>query len=159
MSVREEAGRADVQTRLRRPPLRSFLDHGQTRTEEPLANQLRPGNAGSNTAADHSAVTREALAQLPQGLAGRGSKKILIRTDGPAIPRACRSHHMILDLAQHASEALTAMTGVTSSAPPAPPLGNPPRPQRALRWIVMPGCQKQALSTGKDPTRPRSQPR
>ncbi len=66
-------------------PLCAFLDHGQTGTGEPLAIQLRPGNAGSNTAADHITVTREALAQLPAALlgrGGRGSKKILIRTDG-----------------------------------------------------------------------------
>ena len=66
-------------------PLCAFLDHGQAGTGEPLAIALRPGNAGSNTAADHIAVTREALAQLPPALlgrGGRGSKKILIRTDG-----------------------------------------------------------------------------
>ena len=66
-------------------PLCAFLDHGQTGTGEPLAIHLRPGNAGSNTASDHIAVTRQALAQLPSGLlssGGRGSKKILIRTDG-----------------------------------------------------------------------------
>jgi len=34
-------------------PLAAFVDHGQAGTGEPLAVQLRPGNAGSNTAADH----------------------------------------------------------------------------------------------------------
>ena len=66
-------------------PLCAFLDHGQTGTGEPLAIQLRPGNAGSNTAADHITVTGQALAQLPSpllGQGGRGSKKILIRADG-----------------------------------------------------------------------------
>ena len=66
-------------------PLCAFLDHGSDGTGEPLAIQLRPGNAGSNTAADHISVTRDALAQLPSGLlsaGGRGSKKILVRTDG-----------------------------------------------------------------------------
>jgi hypothetical protein len=44
---------------------------------------LRAGNAGSNTATDHIAVIREALAQLPghRGRA-RSSKKVLIRIDG-----------------------------------------------------------------------------
>jgi hypothetical protein len=32
-------------------PFCAFVDHGQTSTGEPLALQLRPGNAGSNTAA------------------------------------------------------------------------------------------------------------
>ncbi|RCO08702.1 IS1380 family transposase, partial [Bacilli bacterium] len=66
-------------------PLCAFLDHGSEGTGEPLAIHLRPGNAGSNTAADHIAVTRQALAQLPAAplaRGGRGSKKILIRTDG-----------------------------------------------------------------------------
>ncbi|MGP5718005.1 IS1380 family transposase [Brachybacterium sp. AOP42-C2-15] len=66
-------------------PLCAFLDHGQAGTGEPLAIALRPGNAGSNTASDHITVTRQALAQLPPALRardGRGSKKILIRTDG-----------------------------------------------------------------------------
>jgi len=47
-------------------PLWAFADHGPDGTGEPLAVQLRPGNAGSNTAADHIAVIRDALAQLPR---------------------------------------------------------------------------------------------
>ena len=46
-------------------PLIAFADHGRTGAGEMLAVKLRPGNAGSNTAADHIAVTRPALAQLP----------------------------------------------------------------------------------------------
>src|SRR5699024_8170181 len=41
---------------------------------------LRPGNAGSNTAADHISLTRQALAQLP-GANPRPGKSVLIRTD------------------------------------------------------------------------------
>jgi len=41
-------------------PLWAFADHGPRGTGEPLAVVLRPGNAGSNTAADHIALTREA---------------------------------------------------------------------------------------------------
>lgn len=64
-------------------PLTAFLDHGAEGTGEPLAILLRPGNAGSNTAADHITVIRKALAQLPGHHHGaRGSRKILIRTDG-----------------------------------------------------------------------------
>jgi hypothetical protein len=61
-------------------PLWAFCDHGAEGTGEPLAFVLRPGNAGSNTAADHLTVLRQALAQLPGGHA-RG-KKVLIRVDG-----------------------------------------------------------------------------
>ena len=73
-------------------PLTAFLDHGPAGTGEPLAILLRPGNAGSNTAADHITVIRQALAQLPgHQPGGRGSRKILIRTDGAG------STHQLLD--------------------------------------------------------------
>jgi hypothetical protein len=43
---------------------------------------LRPGNAGSNTAADHIAVIKAALTQLPGHRRGLGpGRTILIRTD------------------------------------------------------------------------------
>jgi len=54
-----------------------FADHGAAGSGEPLAIVLRPGNAGSNTAADHIEVTRLALAQLPSCL----RRRVLIRTD------------------------------------------------------------------------------
>jgi len=60
-------------------PLCAFVDHGPAGTGEPLAIRLRPGNAGSNTAADHIAVISAALAQLPGGRAG---KSVLVRIDG-----------------------------------------------------------------------------
>lgn len=64
-------------------PLCAFVDHGADGTGEPLAIQLRPGRAGSNTAADHISVIKKALAQLPGHRPGRRpGRKILIRTDG-----------------------------------------------------------------------------
>ena len=39
-------------------PLWAFVDHGPAGTGEPVAVLLRPGNAGSNTAADHITVIR-----------------------------------------------------------------------------------------------------
>ena len=58
-------------------PLAAFADHGREGPGEPLAIMLRPGNAGSNTAADHIEITRLALAQLP----GHLRRKVLIRAD------------------------------------------------------------------------------
>ncbi len=58
-------------------PLTVFADHGPGGTGEPLAVMLRPGNAGSNTAADHIEATRAALAQLPAHL----RRQVLIRAD------------------------------------------------------------------------------
>jgi hypothetical protein len=64
-------------------PLCAFLDHGADGTGEPLHILLRAGNAGSNTAQDHIAVTRQALKQLPGHRAGRRpGRKVLIRVDG-----------------------------------------------------------------------------
>jgi Transposase DDE domain group 1 len=63
-------------------PLCSFVDHGPHGSGEPLSMLLRPGNAGSNTAADHITVVRDALRQLPGHRAGtRPGRKVLVRTD------------------------------------------------------------------------------
>ena len=64
-------------------PIGAWADHGRQGTGEPLAMLLRPGNAGSNTAADHIAVVKAALAQLPlTGVDRRPGRGVLIRTDG-----------------------------------------------------------------------------
>jgi hypothetical protein len=73
-------------------PLWAFADHGAAGTGEPLAELLRPGNAGSNTAADHIAVIRDALAQLPSHRPGsRPGRRVLIRIDGAG------ASHAVLD--------------------------------------------------------------
>jgi len=64
-------------------PIGAWVDHGQEGTGEPLAMLLRPGNAGSNTAADHISVVKAALAQLPSTVADRRpGRAVLVRTDG-----------------------------------------------------------------------------
>lgn len=60
-------------------PLMGFVDHGRGGTGEPVAALLRPGNAGSNTAADHVTTTQLALAQLPKRY--RRGRSTLIRAD------------------------------------------------------------------------------
>jgi hypothetical protein len=63
-------------------PLWTFADHGRQGTGEPLAVLLRAGNAGSNTAADHIAVVKAALAQLPGHRRGRRpGRTVLVRAD------------------------------------------------------------------------------
>src|SRR3954465_10398724 len=57
-------------------PLMAFCDN----TGEFLAAQLRRGNAGANTAADHIDVLGAALAQVPD--AHRHGSPILVRADG-----------------------------------------------------------------------------
>ena len=58
-------------------PLGAWLDN----TGEALAALLRPGNAGSNTAADHLVVLDHALTQLPDRFRHSGTP-ILVRADG-----------------------------------------------------------------------------
>jgi hypothetical protein len=73
-------------------PLCVFVDHGALGTGEPLQIRLRPGNAGSNTAADHIAVVKSALKQLPGHTTGtRPGRKVLVRVDGAG------STHAFLD--------------------------------------------------------------
>ena len=58
-------------------PMTAWADHGADGNGEPLALVLRPGNAGSNTAADHIETARLALAQLPRPL----RRRVLVRAD------------------------------------------------------------------------------
>lgn len=58
-------------------PMTAFIDHGPGGTGKAAALLLRPGNAGSNTAADHIAAGRLALNQIPTRL----HKQVIIRTD------------------------------------------------------------------------------
>lgn len=69
-------------------PLGAWLDN----TGEALACVLRPGNAGSNTAADHLLVLQRALSQLPDRWR---DKPILVRADG-----AGYTHTLIRALAE-----------------------------------------------------------
>ena len=62
-------------------PLLAFADHGADGTGEALEILLRPGNAGSNKASDHIAVTKAALAQLPDRNP-RPGRRVLVRADG-----------------------------------------------------------------------------
>jgi len=85
-------------------PLVAYLD----RTGEPLAALLRPGNAGSGTAADHIAILGAALAQLP---CDPHTTEVIVRTDSAALSheflvacreRACRfvvGHALTAELA------------------------------------------------------------
>jgi DDE family transposase len=58
-------------------PLAAFADHGAAAAGEALGIMLRPGNAGSNTAAEHIEVAKLALAQIPR----RSRRQVLFRTD------------------------------------------------------------------------------
>jgi hypothetical protein len=67
-------------------PLHAYADE----TREALGAMLRPGNAGSNTAADHKTVIDRALAQIPVELIE--SIEILIRADSAGATHAFADH-------------------------------------------------------------------
>jgi hypothetical protein len=90
----ERPGETEHRQRHHRAPGRlslvAFVDHGQQGTGEPVGVLLRRGNAGSNTAADHVAVLRQALRQLPGVNAAAGSigRTTLVRIDGAGCSHA-----------------------------------------------------------------------
>jgi hypothetical protein len=67
-------------------PVLVFCDN----SNEALAGMLRPGNAGSNTAADLIAVLDQALAQVPDDY--RHGYPILVRSDGAGASKALLAH-------------------------------------------------------------------
>ncbi len=67
-------------------PLLCFLAN----TGEAVSGQLRPGNSGANTAADHVAVLDQALAQIPD--AHRHGTDILVRADSAGSAKAFLAH-------------------------------------------------------------------
>ena len=73
-------------------PLLAYLDRPDVSGGEALAGLLRPGNAGSNTAADHVTVLDMALAALSERARPRpgdpASPKILVRTDAAGATHA-----------------------------------------------------------------------
>jgi hypothetical protein len=77
-------------------PLYCFLDRPEVSSGEALAGLLRPGNAGSNTAADHIAVLDMALESLPARArpGAPGGPRLLARADSAgathAFAGACR---------------------------------------------------------------------
>jgi hypothetical protein len=66
-------------------PLMAYLDA----TGEPLAGLLRPGNAGSGTAADHMGVLDAALFQLP---VDAKTTEVMVRTDAAGCSHAFLEH-------------------------------------------------------------------
>ena len=97
-------------------PLCAFVDHGADGSGEPLQIMLRPGNAGSNTAADHIDVVKAALKQLPGYRPGsRPGRKVMVRVDGAGSTHAfvdwCTSQRLSYSvgfgLPEHTAELLT----------------------------------------------------
>jgi hypothetical protein len=107
-------------------PLLVFLDRREIAAGEGLAGLLRPGNAGSNTTADHITVLKQALASLPPAYRpdpdNPDAPKVLIRSDSAGatygFAKACRAEHVEFSLGavisaeiREAAEALNAAEG------------------------------------------------
>lgn len=90
-------------------PLGCWLDQ----SGEALAMTLRPGNAGANTAADHVAVLKAALCQLPADVKDRESEQpveILARSDSAGATHdfaaALRARRISFSLGYYLTEAV-----------------------------------------------------
>ena len=97
-------------------PLAAIIDHGDGLTGEPLAVLLRPGNAGSNTAADHITVLDQAVAALPDHVDGHEwDARLLIRTDAAGGSQAFLNHLHSLGLAYSVGFPVTWQIGEIAS--------------------------------------------
>ena len=87
-------------------PLMAYCDE----TGEALAAILRPGNAGSNTAADHVAVIEDALAQVPAELIE--TIEIVVRADSAGATHEvmdfCREHRLRFSVGYELTDAVRA---------------------------------------------------
>ena len=101
-------------------PLLAFLDRPEVAGGEGLAGLLRPGNAGSNTAADHVTVLELALAQLPAGARPRpgeaDSPRVLARSDSAGATHvfaaACRTRGVEFSFGFPVDERVQAIVGL-----------------------------------------------
>lgn len=75
-------------------PLLAFLDRPEISGGEALAGILRPGNAGSNTAADHITVLNQAIDALPAHVrpGADNSPGVLVRNDSAGASHKFADH-------------------------------------------------------------------
>ena len=106
-------------------PLLCFLDRPEISSGEALAGLCRPGNAGSNTAADHIEVLDGALANLPEAARPRPGNpdgpRLVVRTDSAgathAFAAACRARGVAFSFGFAVTEAVrTAIKTLPESA-------------------------------------------
>ncbi len=116
-------------------PLMAYLDA----TGEALAALLRPGNAGSNTAADHIAVLDDALAQIPvdphhtEVIARAdcaGSSAVFLEGCRRRGVRFCVGRKLTIDIAQIITQ-VPQSGGSRRSAPTEPSCATTPRSPRS----------------------------
>jgi hypothetical protein len=120
-------------------PLHCFLDE----TGEHLAAVLRPGNAGSNTAADHITVLEQALAQLPADVADRERDQpapMLARSDSAgathAFAAALRAHKIRFSLGYYVDERVSQAALALPKKRWRPAVDADGQEQREAAWVA-----------------------
>jgi Transposase DDE domain group 1 len=119
-------------------PLLAYCDN----TGEPLAGMLRPGSAGSNTAADHLAVLEAAIGALPPGF----RRKLMVTCDG-----AGASHDLIARL-----DTLAARHGCQLTYSVGWELGARERAANFPRSVFARGSVRSGVGRGMPQWQPRS---
>jgi hypothetical protein len=103
-------------------------------TQESLSMMLRPGNAGSNTVADHITVLTDALRQIP----GSSQAKILVRVDGAGATHDLLEHLEALNTARRTVRYLVGEFGAPGALSAGFPWGRAARKIRASGgWEVV----------------------
>ena len=105
-------------------PLTAWCDN----TGEALAVRLRPGNAGSNTAADHIEVLTEAIAQIP----AKHRRRLLVTLDGAGHSHPVVAHLSALNAAP--GRQVHYSIGFDLDGAPAPRSARCPSPRGSRRW-------------------------
>jgi hypothetical protein len=102
--------------------LLAFLDRPEIAGGEALAGLLRPGNAGSNTAADHVTVLDQAIAALPAHVrpGAAGCPGVLVRSDSAgathAFAAACRARGVRFSFGFAVDHRIQAVVGLVPEA-------------------------------------------
>ena len=123
-------------------PMTAWADHGADGNGEPLAICLRPGNAGSNTAADHIETARLALAQLPRHL----RRTVLVRADSGGGTRefpdwlTAKSRRLHYSVGLTITGAIQAAIGKVPAAAWTPPMTGTGRSATGRGSRTSPGC-------------------
>jgi hypothetical protein len=136
-------------------PLLGFVDHGAGGSGEPVAELLRPGRAGSNTAADHVVVLDAALAQLPaehRTPDQDGRIPVLVRTDAAGASKEFAMHLHACGV-EFSVGASFAHLDVRPRSPPCPGRRGPRRIRPANPAPPNTGCRSSPV-TGRGWPRP-----
>jgi len=101
-------------------PLLCFLDRPDISSGEALAGIVRPGNAGSNTAADHVTVLDLALGNLPAQARPDSGAEVLVRADSAGATKAflaaCRARRVGFSVGFHIDQAVRDAIGLLPEA-------------------------------------------